>query len=331
MTSKGTLLLKRSDVASLLNFEDYFEAVESAFRSYGRGETLPQGLLHFESPLGEFHIKGGGLKLERPYFGLKNNGGFPQNPKQYGLPSILGTITLCDGTNGYPLAILDSGEITRQRTAAASAVAAKYLARPDSRVITVCGCGTQGNVQLRAALRVLPIKKAFAFDMDRGKSRQFAADMSQQLSIEVLPVDDVAKAIGQSDLCITCTPSHKFYVSKRSVAAGTFIAAMGADSPDKQELEPELLASSKVVVDILEQCERVGELHHAIESGLLTRDAIYAELGEIVAGNKPGRTSLDEITIFDSTGTAMQDVAAAAVAYAKAVKAKVGAWIDFMA
>jgi ornithine cyclodeaminase/alanine dehydrogenase-like protein (mu-crystallin family) len=88
MKSKGTLILKRSDVASLLNFDEYFESVESAFRSYGRGETLPQGLLHFESPVGEFHIKGGGLKLERPHFSLKNNGGFPQNPKQYGLPSI---------------------------------------------------------------------------------------------------------------------------------------------------------------------------------------------------------------------------------------------------
>ena len=331
MMSKGTVVLKRSDISSLLAFEDYFQAVESAFRAHGQGKVLSQGLLHFDSPPGEFHVKAGGLALDRAYFALKNNGGFSQNPKQNGLPSILGTITLCDGNNGYPLAIMDSSEITRQRTAAAAAVAAKYLARPDSTVITICGCGTQGNAQLRAAVRVLPIKKAFAFDLDHQKSRQFAAEMSKELAIEVQPVDGVGPAIGGSQVCITCTPSYQFYVPRQSVAAGTFIAAMGADSPNKQELDPSLLPASKVVVDILEQCERAGELHHAIEGGLMARDDIHGELGEIVAGRKPGRTSTDEITIFDSTGTAMQDVAAAAMAYSKAVEKGRGTWINLMA
>jgi alanine dehydrogenase len=231
MTTKGTLLLKRSDITSLLDFDDYFEAVESAFRAYGRGRTLVQGFLHFESPPGEFHVKGGGLKLERTYFGLKNNGGFPQNPRRYGIPTILGTITLCDGENGYPLAILDSCEITKQRTAAASAVAAKYLARPESSVITICGCGNQGNAQLRAALRVLPIKTAFAFDMDPDRSRQFATDMSKQLSIKVLAVDDLAKALPQSDVCITCTPSDRFYVSKKFGGSGHLYCCDGSRQP----------------------------------------------------------------------------------------------------
>ena len=126
----------------------------------------------------------------------------------------------------------------------------------------------------------------------------------------------------ESDICVTCTPSKKYFLKRESVKPGTFVAAVGSDNEDKQELDPRLLASNKVVVDSVEQASKIGELHHAIDSGIMNRDQVYAELGDIIAGKKKGRVSSDEIIIFDSTGTALQDVAAAAIVYEKAVQSE---------
>ena len=330
MKHTGTLLLTRKEISALLRFSDYFEAVEAAFRAHAESRSMAQGLLHLDSRGGEFHVKGGGLQLGKIYFAFKINGGFYQNSKLLGLPNIIGTVALCDGESGYPLAIMDSGEITRQRTAAAAAVAAKRLARSDAETITICGCGTQGQAQLSAMTWLLPIRKAYAFDVDAGQRERFAAKLSQELEIPVEPVTEPGPAVRESDVAVTCTPSRQPYLKPADVRPGTFIAAMGADSPEKQELEVSLLASSKVVVDILTQCERVGELHHALEAGIMCRENVHAELGEIVAERKPGRTSRDEITIFDSTGTALQDVAAAAVVYERALAANVGTQFNFL-
>lgn len=331
MTEQNTVLLNRSEIASLLDFKDYFDAVEAAFKSYGEKKTLGQGIMHLDSPDGVFHIKGGGLQLDRIYIGLKTVGAFMQNTARHGLPNILGTMTLCDGETGYPLAVMNAGEITRQRTAAAASVAAKYLARPDSHVATICGCGTQGRVQLKGLKYVLPITKAFAYDVDAKQVEQYVKEMSKELGIEVQPATDLAAAFAQSDVAVTCTPSRQFYLKKAYVRPGTFIAAMGADSANKQEVDPSLLASTKLVVDIIDQCAHVGELHHALDAGLMKTTDVYAELGEVVAKTKPGRTSKDEIIIFDSTGTAMQDVASAAIAYTKAIAKKKGLAVNLMA
>jgi ornithine cyclodeaminase/alanine dehydrogenase len=153
--------------------------------------------------------------------------------------------------------------------------------------------------------------------------------MADELKIKMEAVEDLTTAVRASDMCVTCTPSRKFYLHKNDVAPGTFIAAVGADSEDKQELEPALLASSKVVVDILDQCATIGELHHALQESVMTRAEVHAELGEIIAGKKPGRVSADEIIIFDSTGTALQDVAAAATVYEKAITAGAGTMLNF--
>ena len=132
-----------------------------------------------------------------------------------------------------------------------------------------------------------------------------------------------------SDICITCTPSKKFFLHKKDVRPGTFIAAVGADNEDKQELDPYLLAGNKIVVDSLDQASKIGELHHALSSGVVRREDVYGELGEIIAGTKLGRVSKEEITIFDSTGTALQDVAAAAVVFEKACKRGLGTKFAF--
>ena len=331
MKSEGTLLLTSSQVRSLLSIDECIVAVEGAFRLYGKGKTASPGILGIHAQQGGFHIKAGILELGRNYFAAKVNANFPENATRFGLPTIQGVIVLCDADNGRPLAVMDSMEITTLRTGAATAVAAKYLARKDSRVATVCGCGNQGRIQLRALARVLPLEKAYAYDLAEARALQFARELSAELGILVTAVTDLSSAVRQGDVCITCTPSRRYFLQRHDVKPGTFIAAVGADNPEKQELEPALMAKSKIVVDVLEQCATIGDLHHALRAGLVTAAAVHAELGEIVAGKKPGRTSEDEIIVFDSTGMALQDVAAAAVVYERAVQAGGGMALDFAA
>jgi alanine dehydrogenase len=328
MTPNGTLLLTRKDVATLLTIEECMAAVERAFKLYGEGKTLPPGILGVHARDGGFHIKAGLLELGRTYFAAKVNANFPDNAKRYGLPLIQGVIVLCDGDNGYPLALMDSIEITIQRTGAATAVAAKYLARPDSKVVTICGCGNQGRVSLRALATVFGLEKAFAYDLDPARANEFAGELAKELRIKIEAVADPGDAITRSDICVTCTPSDRFFLRLEYVAPGTFVAAVGADSETKQELEPALLSNNKVVVDILDQCASIGELHHALAAGVITKQDVHAELGEVIAGVKPGRTSADEIIVFDSTGMALQDVIATAAVYEKALNEGGGAVVN---
>jgi len=317
----GVLLLRRADVAELLSMNECIHAVEEAFRRYGRNELPAPGVLGMHCEGGGFHIKTAVLpENDRIYFAAKTNANFPGNPKRFSLPSIQGVVLLFDGTNGLPLAVMDSVEITVQRTAAATAVAARYLARPESRVVTVCGCGTQGEAQLKALSTVLPIERCFALDIDTEQASRFAGRITVEGAVRVEATCDLRKALAESDACVTCTPSHKPFIAAGDVRPGTFIAAVGADSPEKQELDPWLLKRSKVVVDVLEQCATIGELHHALVAGIMTRSEVHAELGTVVAGSAAPRESAEEITIFDSTGTALQDAAAAVVIYQKALR-----------
>jgi ornithine cyclodeaminase/alanine dehydrogenase-like protein (mu-crystallin family) len=279
---------------------------------------------------GAFHIKAAALEFYRPFFAAKVNANFPLNRTHEGLPTIQGTIALCDAVNGYPLAVMDSIEITRLRTGAASAVAAKYLARSDSRVVTILGCGTQGRVQLRALTRVREPELVYVYDIEETRADQMAAEIKQDLAIETRAVrGSIEAAVRASDICITCTPSKQTLVHKEWVKAGTFIAAVGADNEDKQEIDPQLMASSKVIVDVLDQCVGIGDLHHAISQGLMTRSHVHGNLGAVVSKRVAGREREDEIIVFDSTGCALEDVAAAALVYRKAVGSNRGLLIDF--
>ena len=321
----GTLILTRRDVAGLLGLDECIVAVEAAFRRRGEEEVAPAGILGMPAKGGGFHIKAAALS---PYFAVKVNGNFFQNRERFGMPNIQGIVLLCDAGNGYPLAVLDSIEITIRRTGAATAVAAKYLAREDSRVVTICGCGNQGRIQLAALARVRRLERAYAFDTDSARAEEFASDMSAQLGIRVEAVPEPGPAVRRSDIAVTCTPSRKPFLAPGDIAPGTFVAAVGADSADKQELDPRILTGGRVVVDSLDQCAEIGELHHAVEEGLMTRSDVHAELSDLAAGTKSGRARREEITIFDSTGTALQDAAAAAVVYEKAARGGKGAWID---
>jgi len=325
------LVLNSREVQNLLTVDECIEAVAGAFGAYGERRTVPPAVLSMHAESGGFHIKAGMLTLGRSYFAAKVNGNFPENTARFGLPTIQGVLVLCDAGNGTPLAIMDSSEITALRTAAATAVAAKFLARRESRTVTICGCGKQGRAQLRALSRVCPVKTVFAYDKDTEQAMRFAQDMASDAGVSVQTVRDLATAIRQSDICVTCTTSREPLLHSGEVSPGTFIAAVGADNPLKQEIHPSLMARSKIVCDVLEQCAEIGDLHHALEAGVVTRADVHSELGDIVAGKKAGRESEEEITIFDSTGMALQDVAAAAVLYEKAEKQGAGVRLNLAA
>ena len=314
------LALSRADVLELLSLPECIEVVEEAFRLHAEGRTLGPGVLSVPATGGGFHIKAAGVLGERAYFAAKTNGNFPENPRRRGLPTIQGLVVLADAESGTPLAVIDSGSVTALRTAGATGVAARHLARPESRRATIVGCGIQGELQLAAIAAVLRLERAWVLDSDHARAEGMAARSTARLGLPVEAVKDIRPALADSDVCVTCTPSRRPVVAAADVAPGTFVAAVGADAPGKQELEPELLVRSTVVVDVLAQCVEIGELQHAVAAGLMAPTDVHAELGDVVAGRRPGRTRAGEVTIFDSSGTALQDVAASLAVYEKALR-----------
>jgi len=312
------LALSRRDVLELLPLADCIEAVERAFCLHAEKRTFGPGVLGVPAVDGSFHVKVAGLLGERSYFAAKTNANFPDNPRRHGLPTIQGTVVLADAATGRPLALMDSASVTALRTGAATAVAAKFLARRDARTATIVGCGAQGETQLAAIAAVLPLQRAWVLDSDHARAEAFATRAAASLGVSVEAAKDLRAAVRASDVCVTCTPARRAFLGVADVGPGTFVAAVGADNRGKQELEPALVASATLVVDILEQCAEIGELQHALAAGLITRERVHAELGDVIAGRRPGRTCEDEITIFDSSGTALQDVAAAIAVYEKA-------------
>lgn len=308
-----TLVLTADDVAELLGIDDCIAAVEEAFRAHGEGR-VHAGLLSAHAERGAVHIK---TAMYGRWFAAKVNANFPGNPATNGLPAIQGVIVLIDATNGFPVAVLDSMELTTRRTAAATAVAAKYLARSGTRTAMLVGCGRQAVAQLAALRSLFSFERVTVFDLDADRAKRFADVHEARVG-----------AIEPADVLITCTPSRRPFVSFQHLAPGTFVAAVGADNPEKSEIEPETMRACAVVADVLEQCATIGDLRTAIAAGAMTRDDVRAELGAIVAGLAPGRRSDEEIVIFDSTGAGFQDAAAAAIVYERALAQGRGARVQ---
>lgn len=313
------LLLPRADIRALLDMDSCISAVEAGFQAQADGVTLPAGVLGTHAVDGGFHVKAAGLMRGRPYYACKINANFPANPVRHGIPTVQGVVALFDAGNGVLLALMDSMEITTLRTAAATAVAAKHLARADARTVAILGCGVQGRSQLRALARVRRIERAYAWDGAPETAQRYAREMTFDLGFDVVATKAYRDVMKRCDIIVTCTSSRTPLLGADDVGAGTFVAGVGADSESKHELAPRLLARSTLVVDALDQCARIGDLHHALDEGAMTRDDVHADLADVVSGRHSGRRSSDEITVFDSTGTALEDVAAAAVVYERAV------------
>ena len=258
-------------------------------------------------------------------FAIKISPGFFDNPK-IGLPSTNGLMVLLSAKTGLVQAVLlDNGYLTDVRTAAAGAVAAKHLAREDASVAAILGAGMQAKLQLRALALVRPIREARIWARDAAKAETAAAELTAALGFPVRAEADGKTAVDGADVIVTTTPSEKPILKAEWLRPGQHVTAMGSDAEHKNEIEPAVIASAALyVADSLKQTRRLGELHHAIEAGVVTEGAIFPELGEIIAGRKPGRSGPDEITIADLTGTGIQDTAIATLAAARAAEAEAG-------
>ena len=318
----AVLILSRGEVARLMSPADYLEAVEAGFRALSEGAAEVPPPWHLAGDGGGFHGKGASLRLDSLYVALKLNGNFPGNPRTNKLPTIQGAILLFDGETGSPLAILDSIEVTLRRTAAATALAARFLARPSSKTVLVCGCGEQARPQLEALRDVLPLERGLAWDRDPARASGLSCD---GLAMEA--AGDLAEAAREADVIVTCTTATEPFLTAEMIRLGTFIAAVGADSPHKSEIDPDLMAEALVVADSVAQCAVMGDLHHAVAAGRMSASDVHAELADLVAGTRAGRGNDDQITMFDSTGSAVQDVAVAVRLYQRARAAGIGTQI----
>jgi len=323
-------LLSEKEIRGLLGPKEAYEAVRDAFVRLAKGEAVLPGVINLDIPgtRTEAHIKGAYLRGTR-HFAVKMASGSYDNPAR-GLPSGGGMFLVFDATTGLPAAVLfDNGYLTDVRTGAAGALAADLLAKKTIDRVGIIGVGSQARYQLEALLGVRRPKAVVAWGRDRRKAEDYAAEMTAKHHLSVEAVGSPEVACRGSDLVITVTPSHEPLVHANWVEPGMHITAVGADGPDKQELDVEVLRKAdKVVADRLEQCLRIGEIRHAVDAGALRKEDVYGELGEIAAGMKRGRESDDEITVADLTGVGVQDAAVANRVVEDALRRKLGSVLE---
>lgn len=318
------LILDATAIERLLDMSSCIEAVEAAFRARGSGAIAQSGVAGVSLEGGKLHAKLATLDLGRRYAVAKINANLPNNPLRRGLPSIQGVVILFDGVTGTPLAALESGTITAMRTAAASAVAAKWLALPEARSLALIGCGVQARAHVSAMRCVRRVEELHAYDVDQTAAEKFCAEFSEHRGINCRLAADVRAATLQCHIVVTSTPSRGPVLDAGDLAPGTFVAAVGADNEDKQEMSTSLMRTASVVVDDLDQCAKIGDLHHALAAGVMTISDVRASLDQIVAQRVQGRHDDNEIIVFDSTGVAIEDAAAAAAIYEKAIESGAG-------
>lgn len=319
-------VLDRETLKSILTMKDTVEAVEEAFKYFGLSKVkMP---MRPAIKVEEYN----GLILYMPaYIGgmnalaVKVVSVYPDNPTKYGKPTVLGTVLLNDPETGDLLAIMEGGFITAMRTGAVSGVATKYLARNDSKVVGIFGAGIQARTQLMAVCEVRPIEEAKVYDIDKRAAKNYAEEMSKKLGVDVMVVGEAVDAVKGCDIIVTATTSKTPVFKGEWLRAGTHINGIGSHTPNARELDSTTIKRSKVIVDSYEACfNEAGDIIIPLNEGTITREHIYAELGEIVTGKKPGRTSDDEITLFKSVGLAIQDASTALKAFQIALKQSVG-------
>jgi alanine dehydrogenase len=320
-----TLILGRAEVEQLLTMEMTLEAVEAAFLEHGRGTTLvPERLgLFLEEYHGVIGVMPGYMEGLRAA-GVKIICHHEDNPKKHDLPASAGLVVYHDPTTGMPLAIMDCAYITRMRTGAATGVSVKYLARADARVLGIVGAGAQASSQVAAAAQVRDLTTVKAFDLDPAATARLLGEIAD-LGLEAQAADSPREACDGVDILITCTPARSPFIQGEWIQEGMHVSSVGADMPHKRELHASVYdRADKWVTDLVDQALITGEIADAIDAGVISEGTLHATLGEIVAGQRPGRQDEPEITIFKSTGMAIQDVAAARTVYELAREQGVG-------
>ncbi|MGO4139096.1 ectoine utilization protein EutC [Rhizobium brockwellii] len=321
------IILTEAELRKVIALDrDAVDCVEAAFAALATKAVAMPPILRLDIPeyRGEVDVKTAYVPgIEG--FAIKISPGFFDNPK-IGLPSTNGMMVLLSSRTGMVQALLlDNGYLTDVRTAAAGAVAAKHLSRENASVAAIFGAGMQARLQLEALTLVRSIREARIWARDAAKAQSVAAELAAKLGFPVIATPDARGAVTGADLIVTTTPSETPIIEAGWLEPGQHLTAMGSDAEHKNEIDPAAIASADLyVADSLKQTRRLGELHHAIDAGLVAGDAVFAELGQIVAGRTPGRTRNDQITIADLTGTGIQDTAIATLAFARAGAANAG-------
>jgi alanine dehydrogenase len=316
-----SLLLSSEDVRETVQLSEVVNAVEGAFAAYARGDVQMPAKSYIDLPQYDGDFRSMPAYVEADDWeaaAVKWVNSHVHNPDRNDLPTVMGTVVYSDPETAYPLALLDGTVLTRLRTGAAAAVATRHLAPEDATTLGLVGAGIQSHVQLEAIAQVRPIETVVVSDVNDEAIATFRERYGDAYEIREGPAAEAAAC----PVVSTTTPVREPVVEQ--VGDRTHINAMGADAAGKQELAPAVLQDAKIVIDDYEQCTHSGEINVAWEAGLLDDGDIHAELGDVVAGNATGRTNTDGVTIFDSTGLAIQDVAAAHVVYERADREGVG-------
>ncbi|MCG3204516.1 MAG: Delta(1)-pyrroline-2-carboxylate reductase [Elusimicrobia bacterium] len=325
------LWLSEDDVRSLLTMDEALHGVEAAFRLHGEKQTqMPTKIyLEFDPYGGDLRAMPAYLKGDMAAAGVKIVNSNPSNPSQ-GLPAVAGIMVFVDPRTGLPLGLFGAGHLTAMRTGAAGGIAARYLARASSSTVGLIGCGRQAETQFAALRKFFPVQRVLVWGKTKQESETFCLEVKKKIGgddgspgPEIISVGSVEEAC-QVDILVTTTPVREPLVKAAWVKPGTHINAIGADAPGKQELEFALVKSARVVVDEWHQASHAGEINVPVAAGQFLKKDLAAQLGEIVTGQKQGRLKDQDITVFDSTGLAIQDVAVSKIIFDKAVKLNKG-------
>lgn len=326
-----TLLLNKENVGSLIRMGEVIGTVEEAYKAFNSGQVNqpPYTCIHLP-PSGEIDFKISHSAANEIISMKASSGGFPNNPTDHGVPSGMGTVLLFDARSCALICVMDGSLLTGLRTGAAGAVSVKVLARQNARKITSIGTGNQARMQIRAIHEVMKIEEIHAWDHHPENLARYKVDIEREFSIPVVMARSMQAAVEQADILITTTRGKGALVEAAWVQPGTHIVAMGTDTYGKQELEPEIFRHAKIVNDSTAQCIEKGETWHPLNQNIITQADIHAEIGEILLGKKPGRETDHEITIFDSTGMAIQDNTTAAKIYRNAIASQTGTTFEFI-
>ena len=345
-------VLNQKDTEEVLDMKQVIQVVEQVYtlKADGNAALFPMVFHEFERGVADMDIKSGYLKGADIY-GLKLVSWFGENSKQ-NLPQLVGTVMIFDGKTGKPLALLNAEHITGMRTGAAGAIGAKYLAIKDSENLLMVGAGNQSKYQIAATLIAMDsIKKVRIYDpmnfngavklqnsiktilreeflSKYEKDSENYKEVLKKFDVEFEAVSDLKEAVALSDVIITATPSRKPMIMKEWVKKGTHFSCVGSDMEGKQEIDEAIFGLAKVYVDDLAQAINVGETELPVKKGVITKDDIISEIGHVISGTVEGRSNKDDITIYDSTGIALQDLLTAKLALDMAEKKGLGVEVD---
>jgi alanine dehydrogenase len=326
-----TLLLKKEEVNRLICINEVIDTVEEAYKAFNCDQVEQPDYvgIHLPSPRGEIDFKLGYNKANEVISMKASSGGFIDNPTAHGVPSGMGTILLFDARSCALICVMDGSLITGLRTGASGAVSVKALRRKNAKRITSIGTGNQARMQIRAINTIMKIEEIHAWDSNPDTLSKYKTDIESEFGIPVIMANSKKEAVEQADILITTTRGKGSLVEADWVKPGTHIVAIGTDQQGKQELDPEIFRNAKVVVDSIAQCTEKGETWHPLNENIITKEDIHGEIGEILLSKKPGRENDEEVTIFDSTGLAIQDNTTASKIYRNAIERNVGTFFEF--